>query len=349
MGEGTAGQTGVDTATTAPTATIGGAAGGPNVLLLTADSAIAGFYRDQLPPGWHLETLLRLDDRAEQVEKASSAHAIVDIDLPVTAAHLDAATDLMIVQRQGVGRDRLDLDLLRGRGVTVATCPEGGADAVAEHAVLLMLAAGRHLVRLHLEVTSDGRWPKWDYRDRSVGLGGATVGIVGFGAIGQATARLVLAFGADVLVYRRPGRPHPGDEWPAGRVRGCASLEDLFATADVVSLHCPLDDDTRGLVDARLLGRMKPFSILVNTARGGIVAEDDLVAALRAGRPLAAGLDTLADEPPPAAHPLFALPNVVVTPHMATGTRQTQAAKAQAVFDNIARIWNGEEPRSRVL
>lgn len=324
-------------------------AGGPTVLLLSTQGPLATFYRDRLPPGWRLDTLSALDDEAEGARKARNAHVIVDTDRPVTRSDLQGADRLMLVQRQGIGIDRLDLDALRERGVPVATCPDSGSEAVAEHAVLLMLAAGRHLTRLHREVTQDGRWPKWDHRHQTVGLTGATVGIVGFGSIGRATTRLVLAFGCDVVVHRRPGRPALGDEWPSERVGPCHSLEELFSSVDVVSLHCPLNDDTRGMVDAALLSAMRPHSVLVNTARGGLVVEDDLVEALRSGPLLAAGLDTLAEEPPPADHPLFSLPNVVVTPHMATGTRQTQGAKTDAVYANIRRVWNGEEPLNRVL
>ena len=324
-------------------------ADGPTVLLLSTEGVLTSFYRDQLPPGWRLETLSSLQDEDEAVEKARGAHAIVDTSRPVTRAHLEAATNLMLVQRQGVGIDSLDIDALRDRGVPVATCPDGALETVAEHAVMLMLAAGRHLIELHADVTKRGRWPKWDYRQRSIGLRDATVGIVGFGGIGQRTAKLVLAFGADVLVYRRPGRPDVGDEWPADRVTSCHSLSELFSSVDVVSLHCPLTSDNAGMVNASLLQRMKPSSVLVNTARGGLVVEEDLVEALRDGPLLAAGLDCLADEPPQPDNPLLSLPNVVITPHMATGTRQAQAAKAKAVLDNIARVWAGEEPLDRVL
>ena len=322
---------------------------GPTVLLLSTEGVLTSFYRDQLPPGWRLETLSSLHDDEEAIRKAQSAHAIVDTSRPVTRAHLEAATNLMLVQRQGVGIDSLDIDALRDNGVPVATCPDGALETVAEHAVMLMLAAGRHLIKLHTDVTKRGRWPKWDYRQRSVGLRDATVGIVGFGGIGQRTAKLILAFGADVLVYRRPGRPDVGGEWPAGRVANCHSLGDLFSSVEVVSLHCPLTSDNAGMVNASLLQRMPPNSVFVNTARGGLVVEDDLVAALREGPLLAAGLDCLADEPPKPDNPLLSLPNVVLTPHVATGTRQAQAAKARAVLDNIARVWAGQEPLNRVL
>lgn len=170
---------------------------------------------------------------------------------------------------------------------------------------------------------------------------------MGFGRIGRAVAQRVLAAGSDVLVHRRDGRPPDGD-WAAGRVRPAASLEQLFADADFVTLHCPAVPETRGFVDRRRLGLMKPEAILVNTARGELIVEDDLVAALREKRIGGAGLDVLATEPPPRDHPLFALPNVVLTPHMAAGTRQTQAVKARAVFANIRRVWEGGAPHDQV-
>lgn len=313
----------------------------PSVLYLSTDGPVADIYREHLPDGWRLAALRTRTDVDEQVRLAREADVIVHTDIPVAPAVLAAADKLQLVQRQGVGVDALDLPALRARGVRIAICPDGTAEGVAEHAVLLMLAAGRHLIRLHRDVTEHGLWPKWDYRGRSFGLTGATVGIIGFGRIGRAVATRVLAFGSDVLVHRRDGGEVPG-EWPEGRVQPVATREELFARADVITLHCPLAPETRGMVDAALLVHLRPHAVLVNTARGAVIVEDDLVAALREGRLAAAGLDCLDVEPPRPDHPLFALPNVVLTPHMGPGTRTTQALKARAVYANVARLWAGE-------
>lgn len=324
-----------------------GGGAGPSVVYLSVEGVVADLYRSHLPAGWTLAALHARDDEDEQLRLVATADAIIHTDVPITRRHLQVAARLRLVQRQGVGIDKLDVAALREHGTAVAICPDGTAEAVADHTLLLMLAAGRHLVQLHAAVTRRGMWPKWDYRDRSLGLQGAVVGIVGFGRIGQAVAQRVLVAGSDVLVHRGGGRPLDG-QWPAGRVGVAASIEELFAAADVVSLHCPVVPGNRGFVDRRLLGLMKPEAIFVNTARGELVVEDDLVTALREGRIAAAGLDVLAVEPPAPDHPLFALPNVVLTPHLAAGTRQAQVIKARAVFENIRRVWHGEAPLHRV-
>ena len=320
---------------------------GPNVLYFGRSAEVAELYRAHLPESWRLSTLPRGCGTQEELRFIAEADALIHTDALLTSEHLAAAGRLALVQRQGVGLDTLDLPALRDRDVAVAVCPDGSAEAVAEHTLLLMLAAGRHLVQLHQQ-TQGGAWPKWAYRQISTGLQGAVVGIVGFGRIGRAVARRVLAFDSEVLVHRRDGSPL-GEEWEETPTNTCASLDELFRRSDVVTLHCPLLPETRGMVDARLLGLMKPTAILVNTARGGLVVEEDLVTALRSGRPAAAGLDVLSAEPPPADHPLLDLPNVVLTPHCAAGTRQAQVVKIRAVLANIGRMWAGEPLHDRVV
>ncbi|TFV64757.1 hypothetical protein E4P41_00520 [Geodermatophilus sp. DF01-2] len=322
---------------------------GPHLLFWGPEGPINGLYRERLPVGWRLSALHDRDDEDGKLRLIADADVVVHTDnTPITAAHLDAARQLRLVHRQGVGLDAVDQDLLRERGISLAVCTAGTAESVAEHSLLLMLAAGRHLVRLHDEVARQGGWPKWDYRDVSVGLAGNTVGLVGFGRIAQVVARAVLALGSDVLVHRRQDTPL-GDEWADRPVRTAASLDELFAESDVVSLHCPLLPENRGMVDARRLALMRDHSLFVNTARGGLVVEADLVEALRAGRPAAAGLDVFEQEPVAPDNPLFGLPNVVVTPHCAAGTRSASAQKAQAVLDNVARFWSGQPIENRIF
>ncbi|MQA13079.1 MAG: hypothetical protein GEV09_02620 [Pseudonocardiaceae bacterium] len=334
--------------TTAPVRGPGAATGpGPRVVYFSQDGPVADVYRSHLPAGWRFAALRDRGDEREQLRLLADADVVVHTDTPISRRHVEAAPHLALVQRQGVGVDALDLPALRDHGVAVAICPDGTAAAVAEHTLMLMLAAGRHLLRLHEGVVG-GSWPKWDYRNRSLGLHGALVGIVGFGRIGRAVARRLLAFGSELLVHRRGGAPLPG-EWAGPHVQVCSTLEELFGRSDVVTLHCPLLPETRGMVDGRLLGLMKADAVLVNTARGALVIEDDLVEALRCSRPAAAGLDVLATEPPPGGSPLLTLPNVVLTPHTGAGTKQTQIVKARAVLANIARMWAGESLENRVL
>ncbi len=322
---------------------------GPRILFWGPEGPITALYRERLPEGWQFSALEHRDDEAGKLRHLADADVVVHTDnTPLTREHVETAQHLKLVHRQGVGLDAVDLDLLQERSLAVAVCSAGTGPVVAEHAVMLMMAAGRHLVRLHDDVAVQGRWPKWEYRNISTGLYGSTVGLVGFGRIGQAVARAVLAFGSDVLVHRRSAAPL-GEEWAGLPVRTTPDLDEVFAGSDLVSLHCPLLPENRGMVDARRLALMREHSVFVNTARGGLVVEADLVEALRAGRPAAAGLDVFEEEPVSPDNPLFALPNVVVTPHCGAGTRQTAALKAQAVLDNIARFWSGEPLEDRVL
>jgi phosphoglycerate dehydrogenase-like enzyme len=315
------------------------------VLMFTEAAGVADIYRQHLPPRWRLEHLASRRDEGEQRERLARADVLIHSDVPLSGELLDAARRLRLIHRVGVGLDSLDLDAVAGRGVPVCICPVGTPEAVAEHAILLMLAAGRHLPRMHDEVTK-GRWPKWEYRSRSLGLFSSTVGIVGFGRTGQAVAERLDGFGCRLLVHRRPGRVLD-DRW-RDRVEVTEDLDEVFSRSHVVTLHCPLTPETRGLVDARRLGLMRPDAVFVNAARGGLVVEDDLVAALSRGRPAAAGLDVLAQEPPPADHPLFGLPNAVITPHCAAGVAQVQHVKAQAIAANVRRLLAGEELLYRV-
>jgi phosphoglycerate dehydrogenase-like enzyme len=321
---------------------------GPHVVFWGGEGPISALYREHLPEGWRLSAPRDRDDEEGKLRLLADADVVVHTDsTPLSRAQLDAAPRLRLLHRQGVGLDAVDLDLLRERDVSVALCSAGTASTMAEHTVMLMLAASRHLVRQDAD-TRRGLWPKWDYRNISLGLDGSTVGIVGFGRIGQAVARAVLAFGSDVLVHRRTDTPL-GEEWAGLPVRMAGSLDEVFAESDVVTLHCPFLPENRGMVDARRFALMRPHAVFVNTARGELVVQSDLVDALRAGRPAAAGLDVFEEEPVPPDSPLLELPNVVVTAHAGAGTRQTATLKARAVLDNIARFWAGEPIEERVL
>lgn len=318
----------------------------PTVLLFTTAGPTAEVYRRLLPDGWVLESLTSRDDEAEKLDRLSRADVVINTDVPLTDAHLDAAPRLKLIQRQGVGFDAVDLDAAEARGIAVCLCPVGTPEAVAEHTILLMLAVGRFLVTLDAEVTAGG-WPKWDYRARSMGLTGTRVGIVGFGRIGQAVATRLLAFGAHPLVAQRPGRELDA-AWTERGVEAAVDLDDAFRRSDIVTLHCPLTDETAGLVDRRRLDLLPDHAILINTARGPLIVEDDLVEHLRTQRIAGAGLDVMVEEPPAPDHPLRLLPNALLTPHLAAGTRTTQETKAQVVLENAQTILAGGEPRFRI-
>ncbi|MDA8457199.1 hydroxyacid dehydrogenase [Acidovorax sp. GBBC 3334] len=270
------------------------------------------------------------DALAAQLAATGAQALVLRGSPPVTARVLAAAPALRIVAKNGAGVDSVDRAAARDRGVAVAVALGANADAVAEHALALMLALTRQLPELDRRVRAGG-WAgsQWQGRD----FRGSVVGIVGFGSIGRATARLATALGAQVLVLRPSGQADGFDAEP--------DLERFLSRVDTLSLHCPLTERTRGLIGARELAWMRPGSLLVNTARGPVVDEAALIAALQGGHLAGAGLDTFDTEPLPAHHPLAALPQVLLTPHVAGVTRDAALRVAMATARNILDHWQG--------
>jgi glyoxylate reductase len=238
----------------------------------------------------------------------------------VDAALLDAAPHLRAIANMAVGTDNIDLEAAAARGIPVGNTPDVLTDTTADIAFALLLAVARRLPEGAAEVR-EGRWGPWE---PAHGLGadvsGATLGIVGRGRIGQAMARRGAGFGMELLhSSRSSGVP----------------LEELLARADFVSLHTPLTDATRHLIDAAALRRMKPTAFLINTARGGVVDQAALRAALAAGEIAGAGLDVTDPEPLPADDPLLSAPNLLVVPHIGSATVRTRARMADMAADNL--------------
>lgn len=253
---------------------------------------------------------------------------------PITGDDLNRAPRLRLVHKLGAGVNTIDVDTATQLGVLVANMPGANAPSVAEGTVLLMLAALRRLPELDRATRAGRGWPS----DPTLGdtvrdIGGCTVGLVGYGNIAKRVERIVLAMGADQVLHtssRNTGHPR----W--------RSLPDLLAASDIVSLHLPLTDNTRGLLGAEALAAMKPDAVLVNTARGPIVDEAALVDALRTGRLAAAGLDVFDTEPVPADNPLLGLDNVVLTPHVSWYTADTMRRYLAIGVENCRRIRDGE-------
>ena len=256
---------------------------------------------------------------------------IVRGDADVTARDLDAATKLRVIGRSGVGVDRVDVEAARARGIPVVVTPGANARAVAEGALTLALALLKRLSELGAAVAARD----WEARDRLAirDADGATLGIVGFGRIGRELAELGRALGMHVLAH------------DPLVVDATTPLDALFENADVVSLHAPLTPETRGLVGPALLARAKPGLVLVNTARGGLVSSlDDLLDALESGRLGGVGLDVFEEEPPDPAHPLFAHPRVLATPHALGQTVGAREAVFRAMAEGVAAVLRGEAP-----
>ena len=248
------------------------------------------------------------DDRAGLLDALRDATAWIAGFEPVDAQTLDGAPDVQVVAKCGVGLDNFDLDYLRGRDIGWFNVPGGNSGAVAEYAIGQLLALARGVAD-NDRLVRDGGWRPVVGR----GLDGATLGIVGYGAIGTRVGALARAFGMQVLVT------DPVVDGPALAAVGgrAVPLPDLLAAADAVTLHVPLDETTHGLIGAREFAAMRPGTFLVNAARGGVVDETALVDALRAGTVAAAALDVTEQEPLPADSPLRDAPNLLLSPHTA--------------------------------
>ncbi|MFC7738361.1 hydroxyacid dehydrogenase [Roseomonas sp. GCM10028921] len=301
-----------------------------------------------VPDEIHQDGLARLRDRERYLlddgaltsenrrERLAIADGMIVRGTRIDRALLDAAPRLRFVCRHGVGYDHVDVPALTERGILLAVTPEANAASVAEHALMLMLASARQLRATDAAV----RRGEWRVRGSSQAfdLADRTVLLVGFGRIGIRVARLCTSIGMRVLVF---------DPYVPGRIvraQGCvpvAGLAEGLAAADVVSLHCPSNDRTRGMVDASFLAAMRPGAVLVNTARGTLVDEPALEAALRSGPLSAAGLDVLAVEPMAQPVPLLALPNVFLTPHVAASSEQGLRRMAVSAAENVVAFFEG--------
>jgi phosphoglycerate dehydrogenase-like enzyme len=297
----------------------------------TAD--IHAAIRAEMPPGWRLTTPGRGRDYSREL---AACDFILVADRAITAADLGAAPRLRMIQHQGVGYEKIDLVACRERGIPVALTPEGTTTGVAEHTLLLILALYKQLLKAANAVRA-GRWPQWELRSTSHEIAGKTLGLVGFGRIGREVARLAAAFNARVIYF--DPLVAAGPRSPAKRTN---SLTRLLRSSDIVSLHLPLTPVSRRLINAGSLAKMKRGAILINTSRGELVDEAALAAALASGRLAGAGLDVLAREPPARDHPLLRRANVLITPHIAAGTRDALATKMRAAFANMLRQTRGE-------
>ena len=270
---------------------------------------------------------------------AGEADAIVLSNLPFPAAVVRGCSRLGILSLSFTGTDRIDLAACAAVGVTVCNTPGYSTISVAEFTVGLILATLRRIPEGGKAARNGGTWHGLIGSD----LAGKTVGIVGTGAIGLRVAELLGAFGCPILGYARSPRPE-------GLAAGIeyVDLDTLLSRSDVVSVHLPLTEQTRGLIGRDRLSQMKESAVLVNTARGGLIDQTALADALRKGRLAAAALDTVEPRPPlPADHPLFAAPNVLVTPHMAFATREASRRRIRIALENIA-LWRAGRPQNVV-
>lgn len=317
----------------------------PKVLFLTKLAPdTAALLTSQAPDGYEVVTAANDLPVAEQQQLVADADFLVLFPGHVENEVLNAAKRLRLIQLVSAGFDRVDVDRCRELEIPVAN--NGGSNAidVAEHTVTLILAWYRRLVEMDANVRQ-GRWSAIDSGATTHTIRGKTVGLIGLGNIGRRTAPLLRAFGARVIYCDAMGAPAEVEqELGVQRV----SLDELLEHSDVVSLHVPLNNGTHHLIGRPQLERMKPTALLVNTCRGPVVDEAALAEALQVQEIAGAALDVMEQEPPAPDHPLFAMQNVLLTPHIAGVTRDTWARRGEFIFANLARVWAGEPPQARV-
>lgn len=278
------------------------------------------------------------------LERAAGAGILLTNKTALDAAVLSRLPELRYIGVLATGYNVVDIDAARKGGIAVTNVPAYGIDSVAQMCFAHILNLTNRVAG-HAAGVSRGQWCKaadfcyWEHP--LIELAGKTLGIIGYGDIGRAVARLALAFGMQVLIHTRT----PPDRLPEGMV--AADLDRAFAEADIISLHCPLTEATEKLVDAERLGRMKPGAFLINTSRGPLLDEDAMAEALNSGRLAGAGLDVLSAEPADRNNPLLSAKNCFITPHIAWATREARSRLFAIAAENIQAFLQGV-PQNRV-
>lgn len=284
--------------------------------------------------------IVPVNDTALLARELADADALLHVLAPVTPAIMAMGPRLKLVQKIGVGIDAIDLAAAKERGIAVCNMPGTNTQAVVELVLTLMLACLRKLVPVDAETRAGRGWPlRADLLDGMGEIDGKVVGLVGYGAVGRRLRMVLEALGARVIAH---------DPYATDPDVALLPLDALLAKADIVSLHAPLTEETRGLLGSARISLMKRGAIVINTARGPLIDEAALLAALADGRLSAAGLDVFPSEPLDPASPLLKQPNVVVTPHIAWLTEGTWRRSLEVVRENCRRLAHGRDLLHRV-
>ena len=270
----------------------------------------------------------------------SGAHAVLTGGEHCTEELLDALPGLRVIARVGVGYDRVDVDAATRRRIAVTITPNANHECVAEHALALLFSVARSIAQ-NDRAMRQGEWRG----SHLVPLRGRTIGIVGLGRIGRSLAVRAQALGMTVIAHDE----FPDESYAEQNSIELVDFDTIVERSDFLSLHCPLNDSTRGRFDADVFTRMKPGAIFINTARGGLVAEDDLVAALESGHLHGAGLDVFVDEPVPKDHPLVRLQNVVLSPHLGGADTTSLENMGLESAHNVIDLFRGDWPAGAVV
>lgn len=276
--------------------------------------------------GYEFAAYERNDDPAVQIEEAKDADILIIANMPLKAEVINACPKLKYINVAFTGVDHVDLEAAKAKGIKVSNASGYSTVAVAELTIAMILDLLRYVPQVDAACRAGGTKAGFIGAE----LEGKTVGIIGTGAIGHRVAELVHAFGANVIAYN--GFSHKADTDLIKYV----PLKDLMEQSDIVSLHCPVTDQSRGMINAETLSYMKPTAFLVNEARGPIVDSQALADALNAGKIAGAGIDVFEAEPPlDTNHPLLHAKNTIVTPHVAFATKESMEKRAVIVFDNV--------------
>lgn len=283
-------------------------------------------------------------DNHQIVERARDADAVLVNKVVLSEAILEQLPKLKYIGVAATGYNNIDVEAAKKRNITVTNVKAYGPASVAQHTFALILALVNR-IETHSQSVFDGEWATSAdfayWKTPLTELAGKTIGLIGLGDIGSKVATIAQAFGMKVIAYRKnPIRT-------TGTSIKMVTLDAVFADSDIISLHCPLTDETKGLINSKTLARMKKNALLINTGRGPLINESDLAEALRAGTIGGAGLDVLSTEPPTASNPLLTAPNCVITPHIAWATWEARGRLLQMVANNLKAFQSGR-PQSVV-
>jgi len=313
--------------------------------LIKAGEDFYDLIRSTMPADRYELLTLQNDTPEERKRLLAEAEVVIVGGLKMSEEDVAAAPKLRLALHQGVGyHDTVATDALMKRQIRLAVTPQGTSEGVAEHAIMMMLATGRRLAYCDAELR-EGRWHSNTFRSSARQLFGATVGIVGLGRIGKQVAKRLIGFDTRTI-YTDLLEMDPKVEHDLRVTR--ASLDEVLSTSDFVTLHVPLTDLTHHLIDEAALAKMQPGSVLVNCARGPVVSETALVAALTSGQIGGAGLDVFEVEPVTGRSPFADFENVVLTPHHAPGTADTMKIKFSEIFANADRFFAGERMENEI-
>lgn len=297
------------------------------------DAQMQAAIQGELPDGFEIIMVPSTDE----FDQLQDVDYIIMRTVEMREETLKTLRKIKFIQRWGVGYDIIDIKAAGELNIPVAIMPGINATQVMELTVSLVLAVYRNVVTMHNSIL-DGQWPRTELRKRSYSISGKTVGIIGMGNIGKKVAALIKSFDADVQYY---DVVRLSSELELEFGLRYVPFEELLKTSDIISLHIPLTDENRNLINKKTIALMKPTAIIINTSRGGIVNEADLFDALQHDRLLGAGLDVFEQEPLQADSPLRSLRNIVMTPHVGANTVDINLSMAKRAMENIVKMSSG--------